>query len=38
MKKFYEAPEFEIVVLAEEDVVTTSSYVPDADEGEMDEF
>ena len=37
MKKFYEAPEFEIVLMAEEDVVTTS-YVPGPNDGELDEF
>ena len=37
MKKVYEAPEFDIVLINDEDVVTTS-YEKDPNEGEVDEW
>ena len=37
MKKMYEAPEIELIVVEAEDVVTTS-YIPGPDEGDPDIF
>lgn len=36
MKKIYEAPEFEVIVLNEDIIVT--SYEKDPNEGDVDEF
>ncbi len=36
MKKIYQAPEFEVIVLNEDVIVT--SYEKDPNEGEIDEF
>lgn len=37
MKKMYETPDFELILVDTEDVVTTS-YVPGPDEGDPDIF
>ena len=37
MKKTYQSPELELIIIDDEDVIVTSAnYVPDPDEGEID--